>query len=127
MLVDGFELTFNFESKYPEIDDALGSIRARVFEVGPLPVDSYQDWAVQLETALECYNLVADEDDEPRNISIPESEGTCQVEGPDLKIPGITEKVKTKQINIGIEANLGFASIGDYWDEETMRTIANLL
>ena len=116
-MVDGLELTFNFESEYLEIDNALGSIRARVFKVGPLPVDSYRNWVAQLETALECYNLAADEDDKPCNISIPESEGTHEVQGPELEHPEITEKVKTKQINIGTEADPKFASIGDYWDE----------
>ena len=45
LMVEGFELTFNFESEYPKINDALGSIREKVFEVGPFPVASYQDWA----------------------------------------------------------------------------------
>ena len=44
LLVDGFELTFNFESECPKIDNALWSIRARVFEADPLPMNSYQDW-----------------------------------------------------------------------------------
>ena len=79
MLVNGFELTFNFESEYPEIDNALGSIRATVFEASPLPVGCYQDWDAWLETVLECYNLAIDEDDEPHNISIPESERTREV------------------------------------------------
>ena len=51
---------------------------------------SYQDWAAQLETALECYNLAVDEDDEPRNINIPESKGSREVQGPELEIPEIT-------------------------------------
>lgn len=127
LLVDGFELTFNFESEYPKIDDALGSIKVRVFEADPLPVDSYQDWAAQLETTLECYNLAGDEDEEPRNISILESEGTHEVQGLDLEIPEITKKVRTKKINIGIEVDLKFTSIGDYWDEEIVGNIADLL
>ena len=40
-MVDGFELTFNFELEYSKVDDALGSIRERVFEAGPFPVDNY--------------------------------------------------------------------------------------
>ena len=60
-------------------------------------------------------------------MNIPESEGSREVQGPKLEIPEITEKVKTKKINIGIEANPKFASIGDYWDEETIGNIAYLL
>ena len=69
-MVDGFELTFNFESDYPEVDDVSESIKERIFEIGPLPVVSYQNWAMQLETVLECYNLATDEVDEPHNIKI---------------------------------------------------------
>ena len=56
-------------------------------------MDNYQDWAMQLETALECYNLGVDEDEEPRNINIPESQGTREVQGPELEHPEITKKV----------------------------------
>ena len=61
-------------------------------------MDSYQDWVVQLETTLECYNLATEEDGEPCNIIIPESEGTCEVQGPKLEIPEIKEKAKGKAI-----------------------------
>ena len=88
---------------------------------------SYQDWATQLETVLECYSLAPNEDDEPHHISIPESEGTREIYGPELEIPEITKKVRTKKINIGTEADPKFASIGDYLDEETVGNIADLL
>ena len=39
----------------------------------------------------------------------------------------MTKKVKTKKVNIGIDANPNMASIGDYWDDETVGHIANLL
>ena len=39
----------------------------------------------------------------------------------------ITAKVKTKQINIGIEEDPKFASIRYYWDDETVGHIAELL
>ena len=57
LLTDGFKLTFEFESEYPEIDDALEVIRTKVFEDSPFPLDNHPDWAVQLENVLECYNL----------------------------------------------------------------------
>ena len=40
LLIDGFTLTFEFESEYPKIDDALGVIRTKIFEDGPLPLDN---------------------------------------------------------------------------------------
>lgn len=126
-MVDEFELTFNFESDYHEADDVLESIKERIFDSDPLSMINYPDWFAQLETALECYNLAADEDDEPHNINIPESEGTREIQGPELEIPEITKNLKTKKINIGTEADPKFASIGDYWDEEIVGNIVDLL
>ena len=127
MLTDGFKLTFEFESKYPKIDDALGMIKTKVFEDGPLPLDNQPDWVVQLENVLECYNFAANEEEEPRNMNKLESEGSHEVQGPKLEIPKIAEKVKTKKINIGIEEEPQLASIGDYWDDETVGHIIDLL
>ena len=105
MLIDGFTLAFGFESEYPEIDDALGVIRTKIFEDGPLPLDNQPEWAAQLENALECYKLEEEkEHDEPRNTNIPESKGSREVQGPKLELPEITNKLKTKKVNIGIEA-----------------------
>jgi len=40
------------------------------------------DWSSQLHHALECYNVTTEEEDEdPRNINIPEMEGHHEVEG----------------------------------------------
>ena len=60
-------------------------------------------------------------------MNIPESKGSREVQGPKLEIPEITEKVNIKKINIGIEADPKFASIGDYWDDEIVGHIADLL
>ena len=35
--------------------------------------------------------------------------------------------MKIKKVNIGLEENPKFANIGDYWDEETMAKIMDLL
>ena len=60
-------------------------------------------------------------------MNIPESEGSRDVQGPELELPKITMKVKIKKINIGTEADPKFASIGDYWDDETVGHITDLL
>lgn len=70
---------------------------------------------------------MAKEDDDPHNINILESEDSLNVQGPVLEIPKIKEKLKTKKINIGIEANPKMALIGDYGDDETVGHIAVLL
>ena len=76
---------------------------------------------------MECYNLVADEDEEPCNVNILESEGSRKVQNPKLQIPKIAKKVKIKKINIVIEADPKVASIGNYWDDETVGHITDLL
>ena len=60
-------------------------------------------------------------------MNIPESEGSHEVQGPKLEIHEIAKKVKTRKINIGTEEDPKLASIGDYWDDETVGHIAYLL
>ena len=88
------------------------------------------EWDRRLEHELECYNFATepyDEDNNPRSVNILELEGTRDVDGPRLEIPAITEPIKIKKINTGTETEPKFASIGDYWDDETVGHIANLL
>lgn len=101
LLIYGFKLTFGFESKYLEINDALEVIKTKIFEDGPLPLFNQPDQATQLETMLECYNLTADEDEDPHNVNIPKSEVSCKVEGLKLEVPGLTKNAKLKKVNIG--------------------------
>lgn len=55
--------------------------------------------------ALEWYNVTTKEGKEdPRNISIPESEGHCEVTGPKVEVPNISKPFKTKKVNIVSEA-----------------------
>ena len=77
---------------------------------------------------MECYKLEEEkEDDEPHHTNILELEGSCEVQGPKLELPEIIDKLKTKKVNIGTEAEPKLASIGDYWDEEIMGHITDLL
>ena len=80
-----------------------------------------------MENVTECYNLAADEEEDAHNVNILESEGSHHVQGPTLEIPEIIEKVKIKKVNIGTEVDPKFASIRDYWDDETVGHIADLL
>ena len=119
-MIDSFLLTFTFESEYPSIDQALDIIKINIFDDCTLLESAQTDWAVQLEHALECYNFIEEsggEDENPRSINIPDSEGTHEFDGPKLDIPSIIETIKIKKINIGTETEPKFASIGDYWDD----------
>ena len=44
-----------------------------------------------------------------------------------MELPKITKKVKIKKNNIGTEEDPKFASIRDYWDDETIGHIVYLL
>ena len=48
-------------------------------------------------------------------------------QGSQLEILAFTEPIKIKKINIGIDTEPKFASIGDYWNDETVGQIADLL
>lgn len=58
-----------------------------------------------------------EEDEDPRNINIPEVEGNRKVEGLQIENPDITALLKTKQLNIGTEAEPKLENIWDYWDD----------
>ena len=68
------------------------------------------EWVTQMSCALECYNVNVEEDNEdPRKINIPETEGCREVRGPLIEDIDITAPLKTKQVNIRtIESMDGF-------------------
>ena len=76
---------------------------------------------------MTCYNLFGDPEDEPTNINIPDSEGSCTVEGSGLSSEQFVKPLKIKKVNIGSEDNPKFSNIGYYWDEETIAKITDLL
>ena len=81
---------------------------------------------MQKKNTKECYNVSIKEDDDPWNINIPKSKGSRVVAGPTLDYPEITEKLKIKKVNIGIEEMSKIASIGNYWNDGTIRQVAHL-
>ena len=62
-----------------------------------------------------------------RNANILELEGSCDVATPDIPIDPMIQPLKTRKDKIGMEENPKFANIGDYWDDETMEQITDLL
>lgn len=86
------------------------------------------DWSTHLCPRLECYNVTTKEEEEDtRNINILGAEGHCEVKGPKIENPNIFAPLKTKQVNIGIEEELKFMKIGDYWDDAIVDKVAELL
>lgn len=70
---------------------------------------------------------VEEEDKDPWNINIPETEGQREVKGPKATNLDISEPLKTRQVNIGSKAEAKFTKIGDYWDEDIVDKVAELL
>lgn len=86
------------------------------------------EWATQPSCALDCYNVNIEEDDEdPHNINIPETEGCREVRGPLIEDPDITALLKMKQVNIRTEVEPKYAMLSDYWDDATVDKVAKLL
>ena len=77
---------------------------------------------------MECYNVTDEpDDDNPMNINIPKSEGTHAVEGSGVSSNKFMNLLKIKKVNIRSPENLKFTNIGDYWDDETVGKIIDLL
>jgi hypothetical protein len=78
---------------------------------------------------LSCYHVQeeAPDEDDPRDIQIEEEEGEREVEGPPISSEVIVTPIKVKKVNIGTAENPKMAIIGDYWDEQTMERITELL
>jgi hypothetical protein len=74
---------------------------------------------------ISCYHVQeeAPDEDDPCNIQITEIEGEREVEGTSLELEVFVAPIKVKKVNIGTVENTKMASIGDYWDEQTVERI----
>jgi hypothetical protein len=128
-MTQNFVTTFLFEIHYPTVDQTLHTVRHKVFEEAPsLPLEQEEDeWITPLQKLQGCYNINADEDDDPRKVNIIETKGQRDVEGPGVEIPFIGQSIKIKKVNIGTEKTLKLANVGYYWDASTIDKITELL
>jgi len=130
ILRKGFLLTFLFEYQWMDtVDDALQIAKATIFKLPQEPEEFVQpEWTHQLSHALECYKLQAeDDDDDPSNINISETEGSHEVQGPSIEDLDITAPLKMKQANIGTDEDPKYVTLGDYWDDATVDKFVELL
>ena len=67
------------------------------------------------------------DDDDPLDINIPEYEGTHRGEGLGISSDQFPSPLKIKKVNIGSTENPKFTNIRDYWDDETIGNIIDLL
>ena len=82
-----------------------------------------------IQSMMECYNISSNpkDDDELCNINIPETEGIQDVTASNVLTDPMTQPLKLRKVNIGMEENPKFPNIGDYWGEDTMEKIIDLL
>ena len=81
-----------------------------------------------IHNRMECYNIMGEmNDNDPLEINIHDSEGMRVVEGPAMSTDQFLKPLKIKKVNIGSVENPKFDNIRDYWDEETMGNITDLL
>jgi len=125
-MVDGFIMTFSFEDDCPHIDVALHIVKKNIFE-NEVPCTWKLDWVTQLHNVMESYNITTKEEEDHRNIDITEYEGHHEVNGPEIEMHDIMKLLKTKKVNIGLEDEPKFVTIGDYWDEGIVSKITYLL
>lgn len=64
-LVEGFILTFSFEYDCPCIELSLQTIREKIFGNATSLTWKQPNWTAQLRHALECYNIITEEDEDP--------------------------------------------------------------
>ena len=67
------------------------------------------------------------DDDDLLEINILELEGMHAVDGFRISSDQFLSPLKIKKVNIGFPDHLKYTNIGDYWDEETIGKITDLL
>jgi hypothetical protein len=98
-------------------------------QVEIVPTCSVHRESVTVHELLECYNVTEEdqEEEDPRNVQVPETEGESDVVGPTLESDAYVKPLRVCKVNIGMKEKPKFANIGDYWNDETVEKIADLL
>ena len=124
-----FAQTFHFSYANLDVNNSLHIIWDVVLKLVPVayPVDPHVQ--CHMKSMMECYNVSGEpeDDDEIWNINILEMKGSRDVAIPDVRTDPMNQPLKIRKVNIGIEENPKFTSIGDYWEEETMANITDML
>jgi len=113
------------------MDNALHVVMRRIWSEPVLAKESKGD--EEMQHALACYKLAVEggdgesDDEELRHLEIEETKGEREVQGPELLIPDVTQPLQIKKVNIGTTKQPKFSNVGDYWDDETVSKITELL
>ena len=96
-----FPHTFEFADEKPTVDSTLQTIKEKIFVEILIEVTSSHQCNVTIQQWMACYNLAGEPDDDLTNINIPDSEGTCKVEGSGISSDQFLKSLKIKKVNIG--------------------------
>ena len=91
-----FSHTFNFTNVDPVIHSTLQHIYDAVFEIVPVAFPEESHELPMMQLMMECYNVTGgpDDGDDPRNINIPELEGSRNIAAPEMSIEKIHQPLK---------------------------------
>ena len=127
-LATSFTHTFEFASDHPTIDVALQIMKDKIFEEIPIATTNFHQCNKTVHHWMERYNVIGEpNDDDPLDVNIPKSEGMRTVEGVGISSEQFLSPLNIKKVNIGSLENPKFSNIGDYWDDETLGKIIDLL
>jgi hypothetical protein len=104
-------------------------VRQKVFkDSSSLPLEQEEnEWTMPFQKLQGCYNINADEDDDPRKVNIATIEGHRDVEGLGVELPFIRYPIKINKFIIGTKETLNLANVGDYLYAATIDKITELL
>lgn len=127
-LTENFITTFIFQDEDVMVQPTLQLIQENFFEQFEQPEESLHDWSMFSKRTLKCYKIdkYQQDDDQPREVNIPETKGERAAERLGIN-PDYTKPLKTRKVNIGIQEVPNFSSIEDYWHEETVEKVTDLL
>ena len=99
----------------PMIHSALHHIRNVVLEIVPvkLPIGSQGTPVTQL--MIECYCVTGEpnDEDDPRDIHIIESEASQDIVAPKIAVEKVQQPLKIRKINIWTTEDPQFSNVGD--------------
>jgi hypothetical protein len=127
-----FIITFSFKDENPNINTALKWIKRVILMEQPkveILTEEQQQNKKTVKELLSCYHVQeeAPEEDDPCDIHIKEVKGERNVEGPPIESEVIFAPIRIKKVNIDTVEQPKMARIGDYWDEQTVESIIELL
>ena len=118
---------FSFTDEQPIVDIALQVIKENIFAEIPVKVASSHQCSMTIQQWMAGYNMDGETRDDLIKINILDLEGMPEVKGNGISSDQFLKPLKVKKFNIGSPKNPKFTNIGDYWDDQMVSKITDLL